>query len=103
MKERDSIAGRKVRKDGSSQRARTPVLLAAVSLLGTSLGVSAAAPVDPTASTAWISMPRPTLDKLAAEQSNQVKLRSDQVKLKRSNQVKLWSDQIKLRSDQIKK
>jgi hypothetical protein len=78
------------------------VLLAAVSLLGTSLGVSAAIPVDPMAPTAKNSVPRPTFDKVAAQRSDQLKVRQSNQYKWQSNQYKLRSNQYKLRSNQIK-
>jgi len=94
MSEHDRIGGNKVGKSQGRKYAGTSLLLAAVSLLGTSLGVSAATPVDLRAATARTSMLQPTVDKLAAvgsERKAQSKYESNQVKLKRpfkSNQIK---------------
>jgi len=97
MSEGDRSNANKAWTAGGRKHAGTSVLLAAVSLLGTSLGVSAATPVDSMAPRGS-SVP-PTFDRLAERAVGRVrrvqsKHESNQIKLKRP----LKSMQIKLRT-----
>jgi hypothetical protein len=90
MSERVSKIGRNVRSDNSGRRSGTAVLLAAASLLGTSLGVAAATLPDPPVPAEKRSGPQPAVGGLAEQgagavariASNQLKWRSNQQKVK---------------------
>jgi hypothetical protein len=86
MKWRENNSSRKVR-GGNRTRQRTAVLLSAVSLLGTSLGVSAAPP-GPVVPPEQGSRPQPAFDGLAERDAGAV--------------VRIASNQLKWRSDQFK-
>jgi hypothetical protein len=86
MSEGDRSNANRAGTDGGRTHASTSVLIAAVSLLATSLGVSAATSVDSMAPRGF--PPRPTFDRLAELAVGRVpkaqsKYESSQLKLKR--------------------